>query len=209
MRDLMVATVNGQTPPCASGGALDRPGRNYQLARDTGSENLCCATSQNHMDQEKEQLIKLAVLCNAKEITEGQFKAKTGLEFYRAWNFYNKACMEAWRDYIKTRRRRIREGRISDEIERRTKILREKIGNPRVIAQKKIPVSIKQMAEMYVRVVRGEMSPDTFLQGFKSRFGPQITAEVNRRKKLENYGWDSIDWEAVEKHPLLSQLLSD
>lgn len=160
------------------------------------------------MDQEKKKLIGFAVQCNAKEINQDEFLRLTGRQFADVWRFYNKECLAAWRVWMAGRRKKFREEKISHEVERRVRAVRINRNRPRIV-QQKVPVSIRQLAEIYVRVVRGEMDKDLFLSAFLARFRPQIDAENNRRKKLENYGWDSVDWEAWEKDPLLSQLLSD
>ena len=66
---------------------------------------------------------------------------------------------------------------------------------------------IKQLAEMYVMMSRGEFSQDAFLRAFKVRFSREIQTVVEARKKRENYGWKTIDWERLEAHPLLKELL--
>jgi len=159
-------------------------------------------------DFEKETLIRLAVLCNSKEISQEVFKEKTGVEFRLVWKHYNKECIAAWSVFIAGHKKKIREDRISDEVKKRVAIEKQKLATPKVIRQN-VPAAIKHLAEIYVLISHGRVNKDAFLPAFARYFEPQIKTEKERIRKLTDNGWASIDWDAVEKHPLLSQLLSD
>lgn len=65
---------------------------------------------------------------------------------------------------------------------------------------------IKQLAEIYTMVERGEMSPIDFFLGFRSRFENEITnARDGWREKHSD--WKSWDWSKIENNPFLSELL--
>jgi hypothetical protein len=66
---------------------------------------------------------------------------------------------------------------------------------------------IIQLADIYVKVSRGEMSQLDFFLAFRSRYEDQVV-NAFQRWSANHSGWDTLDWSRIEADPLLSQLLS-
>lgn len=67
---------------------------------------------------------------------------------------------------------------------------------------------IKQLAEIYTMVERGENIPLNFFLAFRSRFENEITNARNKWREKHS-GWENLDWSKIENDPFLSQLLSE
>lgn len=66
---------------------------------------------------------------------------------------------------------------------------------------------IQELIGMYDRWTKGEFSTDLFMKAFETRFHKEIRAENARRYEREGWGWNDIDWDKLEAHPMLSKLI--
>lgn len=61
---------------------------------------------------------------------------------------------------------------------------------------------IKQLAEIYIMVETGQMSPRDMFLAFRSRF-PEEVKNARNRWREKHTGWESLDWSKIENYLLL------
>lgn len=158
---------------------------------------------------EKEMLVQGWVMYNAKLLPAHAFERESGMTPDDFFKKHKKQCLQAWRHHMGIKEIEKTENRKKLDREKKERItafrLEYKQATPKHFTA---PVAIKQLAELHVMVSLGEFSAENFCKAFHARFGAEIQRVKNRRSKENNYGWDSIDWVAFEKSPLLSQLLA-
>lgn len=145
---------------------------------------------------------------NAKQLSFGGFEVDVGMRPDEFFALHKTECFKMWREFVGMQKKEVSEAAKKSKQEKNERItayrLEYKQSKPKAV---NVPIAIKQLAELHVMVSLGEYSAENFCKAFYARFPAEVQRVKNKRSKESNYGWDQIDWDKVETHPLLSQLL--